>query len=1252
MAIEFALIPPPNPKILLAPDLPKLIEISRGNLGIADSMKKATVLANLRTSTDIETLKTYMSLSKVQLNGPVDDYIKDGKLRIPESQLNFEGAADYNGLKALEITTFKSIFETKKPYMDVIAIVVKSLVDIEDLIARVLAIADSSLKPATNPVALGYLSKAFKKDSNILKNLGNKEKQNKTKKDTNYFDDDFLTNPRKPEGSDSTTYEIVGTEYSTGSFDPTVNYDYSYHDIESNQVVIDDEVEQSVDFIERPGIMAFNILDSKGEQIQTPDWLLNSGKWYGQFPQLGSYWFLWTKDGNTLNIPVGFGVDESIYGGGWTNTEIRVFNQNDIKYYRDYYNYLIEFKLARRPKLKEEDKNDIRVKINNKLDINSQLNGVSSGGFIYDFNPPIFKQKDFRSPNPNRSTLPKQVSFSGSNVYVDPETEYDLKLIKVDSTLDIAFFEQNDKRVETRIQRFLFNTLRLSMDDNTPFDGFISTNDFGLTAGLSNSNVTSNSTDILNTNEIVLDNLTSNFQYSIDILRKENPAFFRPIFWNSTNQASFFLDTPNFGVEAPLQGTQSQVSQPSQPSQILSATEYRYIFKDNISGKWRYNIKNTSGVFVVTSDYLNNYYDSKPIADGTYSIPNSFGNVLVKNGYIDSWLLPRIGFSVADLQNKSIVIDSSTQFYNTVETTVALESGSIRVSSDDDRFGKIINSRQIRNDQLQIPDPYSTQEYGNTQIQQIFRYRTSLDDTDTWYILEGKLQTEETEVPSSAGGSNANNFTPNKKYYRKPHALGAPKKFIDVFMGILVDLIPSIKDYIELILNPQNFIADTLKDKLGENFEIFSADIIERFQKLSYMNPKDRFQFVEDYPDLKKYVSVDRNTGEYIHILDGQAITEFLNIRFGLELKKLNIFLIFERLNNVNNPPANTESNSTTSTSNNMSNFNNGNTTGTEIRTTTDENGQTITEEISVVYSTGTKKDNIDYEYIYLNETVVKILEEYDAAFKNEDYELALTKLLEASTYDKDNKFIRKKLDELRKKVNKYTQPILDFLLALITTPIKVVFEIIKYIKGIFENISIPTVVDTFKEFITFKWLKQFLSKDFLLGLLGIKLDFAKLRDWRKNVDSFPDDRMFDLSEIFSAPFFLKLPTVPKNHLQYMLKQICETMNALLKLIEGILNGFIDFIWSLISLDVIIPQPYISLTNPCADSNQSNLSTDELFNLLNGINPNSGTSGNVGSEEFAFDIKTSDGRNIRELDRDELEEFLRNNKNLDFKFDF
>jgi hypothetical protein len=1130
MAIEFALIPPPNPKILLAPDLPKLIEISRGNLGIADSMKKATVLANLRTSKDIETLKTYMSLSKVQLNGPIDDYIKDGKLRIPESQLNFEGAADYNGLKALEITTFKSIFETKKPYMDVIAIVVKSLVDIEDLIARVLAIADASLKPATNPVALGYLSKAFKKDSNILKNLANKEKQNKSKKDTNYFDDDFLNNPRKPEGSDSTTYEVVGTEYSTGNFDPKVNYDYSYHDIESNQVVIDDVVEASVDFIERPGIMAFNILNKYGEQVQTPEWLLNSGKWYGQFPQLGSYWYLWTKDGNTLNVPVGYGVDESIYGGGWTNTEVRVFNQSDINYYRNYYNYLIEFKLSRRPKLKEEDKNDIRVKINNKLDINAQLNGVSSAGFIYDFNPQIFTPKNpnvYSPPNPNRATLPMQVSFSGSNVYVDPETEYDLKLIKVDSTLDIAFFEQNDKRVETRIQRFLFNTLRLSMSDNTPFDGFISTNDFGLTAGLSNSNVTSNSTDILNTNEIVLDNLTSNFQYTIDILRKENPAFFRPIFWNTGYESSsFILDTPTFGQATPNFTVSTQSNTQSAPVQLLTG-EYRYIYRDNTTNRWHFNTKSTDGVFPITSMYVNNLNDTKPVIDGTYSIPNNFGKVVVKDGYIDSWLLPTIGFSILDLENKSIVIDSSTQLYTTTETIVPLEAGSIRVSSDDDRFGKIINSRQIRNDQLRIPDPYSTQEYGNTQIQQIFRYRTSLDDTDTWYILEGKLQTEETEDPSSAS-SNPNNYAPNKKYYRKPHALGAPKKFIDIFMGILVDLLPAIKDYVELILNPQNFIADTLKDKLGENFEIFSADIIERFQKLSYMNPKDRFQFVEDYPDLKKYVSVDRNTGDYIHILDGQAIVEFLNIRFGLELKKLNIFLIFERLNNIGNPPVNTESSSTTSTSNNISNFNNGNTTGTEIRTTTDENGQTITEEISVVYSTGTKKDNIDYEYIYLNETVVKILEEYDAAFKNEDYELALTKLLEASTYDKDNKFIRNKLDELKKKVNKYTQPILDFLLAIITTPIKAVFEIIKYIKSIFENINIGTVVETFKEFITFKWLKQFLSKDFLLGLLGIKLDFAKLRDWRKNVDSFPEDRMFDLSEIFSAPFFLKLPTVPK----------------------------------------------------------------------------------------------------------------------------
>lgn len=1233
MAIEFSLLPPINNKVLLAPDISKILELAAGNVGIADNIKKASLITNLATINNVEALKIFLKNSKVSLPNDIDTYIKDGRLRIPTEDIKFEQSEDKNGFKALEITTIKSIFETQKPYMEIIAIMTKNLVGVEDLIARILALSESSLKPIVNPKALGYQYGSMKSDINTLQNFNDKSKQEKGTKNTNYFDRDFSANPLpNSQANGSKTYQILGTEYSTGEFDPTVNYEYIYHDIEESTVISDSQRVEDVDKVDKPEVISFGLYNTDGIQIEVPEWLLNSGKWYGQFPQVGSFQYIWKRDDNTVNS---LGVpDPEIYGTGWENTEVKVFNQSDIIFYQEYYRNLVDIKLSKRAKINEQDKQDIRQKVNSRLDIPAQLNAVSNDGFINDFEPALFKKN-------NASLIPKQISFSGSNIYVDAESDYDLKFIKIDSTLDINYLQNIDKEVSTRIQRFLLNTYTLSFDDNALFDANFTSNDFTLDPGLIGSNLTLNDTNLIGVNNILMDNLTNDFTYALNITRRVNPSYFKPIFWKENNRDGFTLNSPSFGLN-----TQEK------------SANFHYIFLERETNKWRYNIYNAISEPITTTSSISSTSSTTastitgykfnpiinttpigaPVGNGNYEVPNNFGTIIVMDGYIYGWKLNPINFSISNLQSKIGLIDSNTLLLN--ENIQPLEAGSIRVNSDDNRFGKIINKSQITNRQLRINAPYSDQEYGNTQIQQLFRYRTSIDDTETFYILEGKLKVDEQQNLNDPNQNQNANNNPSRKYYKKPDSLGAAKKFVDVFISILVDLVPAINQLLALIKNPTSFITEILKTKLGENFEMFNPSIISKFQSLASMSPQDRAAFVEKNLDLKKYIFVN-NLGEYLHVLDGQALINFLDIRFGLELKKLKISLIFETLKQFS------DGNSQSGTSSGIGDAddNLGGTPSTEIRTTTGPNGETITEEISVVYSTGKKIDSVNYKYIYLTERVVNLIARSDNLVKAGDLENAMNPLVEAYNLDPKNDFIRQRLENLRKLINSSIQPILDFLLNLVTMPIKMVLEIINYIKNIFENITVATVADTFKDFITFNWIKQFTSKDFILGLLGMKIDFAKLKDWKKNWKTYPDDFVFDLSEIFSAPFFFQLPKMPKNAIQYVFKSLCETINSVLSIIEGLINAVIDLIWSLISLDAIIPQPYVKLTQPCSNVLASEIDVDKLFNLLNGGNTS-------GLDDFAFNVITSDGRNLRDLNREELEEFIKGNQNYDFKFDF
>lgn len=112
----------------------------------------------------------------------------------------------------------------------------------------------------------------------------------------------------------------------------------------------------------------------------------------------------------------------------------------------------------------------------------------------------------------------------------------------------------------------------------------------------------------------------------------------------------------------------------------------------------------------------------------------------------------------------------------------------------------------------------------------------------------------------------------------------------------------------------------------------------------------------------------------------------------------------------------------------------------------------------------------------------------------------------------------------------------------------------------------------------------------------------------------------------------LKLPPFP-----------IELLSNILCFIEAIINALIDFIWGILGLGSIIPAPHIKL---CKNTNR-NLTAKDIVDLLNGDIKDPADSYN-----FTFDIKTSDGRDLRGLSNEELEKWLEENRDLEINFDF
>jgi hypothetical protein len=651
-------------------------------------------------------------------------------------------------------------------------------------------------------------------------------------------------------------------------------------------------------------------------------------------------------------------------------------------------------------------------------------------------------------------------------------------------------------------------------------------------------------------------------------------------------------------------------------------------------------------------------------------------------------------------------------------------------------------------------------ETRNQTVEQIFRYPRTEDDVQTYYIIEAVLKSknknqiatpnEEAEIKGK-GGNGKKSGGGGGMYIcctidAFPFCLvGIIRKFIRIVIKIATKLVPAIQTFINLIKNPPQALTDIIIAKLGDDFgtevpkfKFYSKEFMTQLSQVkkyaeqlknSQNDPekkqeaKDELKMFLSTSLLKNYVFIsDKGQGRFV--LDGAATLKLFgdapmlkslpSIVFGIETNLGSLIspepqMPFKLIFGLNRMKSGTQKKLPDFlgvTSDNLSkdikeaslyNANFAPVLTFKNKTATEAGGISSIEETSTVYSTGTFKESVLYEYFYLSEEVnrlVKEATELEELGDNSSLSKALDKLQEALKIDPNNGFIKGKIDILKKSQKNFsTQPILDFILNLVGLPLKVIFGIITYIMNFFKSLSNPfSLPGKIIDFVSFKWILDFfspISPNSMFSMAGILFDIQKyFTEWLPvlaipeppkipGVPSIPfGPQSFDLNEIIKLPW-TTWPTYTREEFKAItfLKFPLPIMilNSILCFIEAVINTFIDFIWAILGLVdpdsgrwIVIKPPYLNI---CKDTNKD-LSAKDIAKLLNlspvdAVNPGGSTAGEgilfnpsitdkspTDTFNFTYYIKTSDGRDLRELNQQELDKFLEDNSDLQYTFNF
>jgi hypothetical protein len=184
------------------------------------------------------------------------------------------------------------------------------------------------------------------------------------------------------------------------------------------------------------------------------------------------------------------------------------------------------------------------------------------------------------------------------------------------------------------------------------------------------------------------------------------------------------------------------------------------------------------------------------------------------------------------------------------------------------------------------------------------RYALTDLDTESYYVIEGRLVESKEAVEGAAAGTGGDG------YYRLPHAIGAVLPFLKLAFKIAIRLLPDIAKFLKLLGDPTKFITDLLKEKL-ESFTMFSKPSMDSLQEVAEL-VKGKNKTIENsgkYGYSKKIrtgfnttpfsnlVHVDQyskdRAGEFKFLLDGTGTIPFdilgKSFEFGMEIKMKNL---------------------------------------------------------------------------------------------------------------------------------------------------------------------------------------------------------------------------------------------------------------------------------------------------------------------------------------------------------------------------
>lgn len=502
-------------------------------------------------------------------------------------------------------------------------------------------------------------------------------------------------------------------------------------------------------------------------------------------------------------------------------------------------------------------------------------------------------------------------------------------------------------------------------------------------------------------------------------------------------------------------------------------------------------------------------------------------------------------------------------------------------------------------------------------IQTRYYYSSDENRRGVYYIVEG-IRNDDDQV--QVNDTDTNNF------YLPWDFFGGVIKFIRILIDIIIELIPQIEQLITLLSNPFGLVFDNIFKKMEKNFESFNTEIKTKFTQASNIsNLIERKKYVESDPLLKKYVAVDEDYNLSL-IQDGISSVDLFGFNMGIELEslvpKMRVDVVklpvdFPKPDDIINNTSEEINNKTSYIKDALDKKYNPSDIISDNREKIEELISKAQDAINIISLIGTNDINIG------NESIMA---------------LNFAQILEPS-----NVKLGEVTDKLKVDIGVKAQSTIDFLLGLTTLPLKIIEGVVKEFLDFFKNIGNITKLPGTIQFFNFEWFLKYIDPKFILELIGIKFNPNLMFEWLEEIKSTSSDpnKLYNLSDVFSAPFFPQLPTVDKDTLEVLSKKPLEMISSFFELIEDIINSIICFILDILNLDVLFggcPVKKFELSKFALN----NLTPEEINDLIK--NPDKFKIPN----EFVYDITLSDGTIIKNVDYNALEEFKLENQNYEY----